>query len=180
MSIFALSHFYPLYRYYFVLGSPYLTLSLTFSLFGATSYHSSLYVCDIIPLLPPLLLSNQSVFFARSLPPSLFIFLTDSKSLSLSSCRSLFFSLTLSLYANTFHSYSLSFPLSLTFSSLRSLSLSLLSTNTISHYPSIILNSGKKLYWIFFFLMNLIKIIKWQKIILSLVAYEKQIGRAHV
>ena len=44
-----------------------------------------------------------------------------------------------------------------------------------SHYPFIILNAGKKLYWIFLFLMNLMKIIKWQKIILLLMAYEKQI-----
>ena len=46
---------------------------------------------------------------------------------------------------------------------------------TETHYPSIILNSGKKLYWIFLFLMNLMNIIKWQKIILSLVVYEKLI-----
>ena len=62
----AQSPFYSPYRYYFVIGSPYLPLSLTFSLFGATSYHTSLQLCDIIPLLPPLLLSNQSVFFALS------------------------------------------------------------------------------------------------------------------
>ena len=49
-----------------------LSLSLTFRLFGATSYHTSLYLCDIIPLLPPVLSSNPSVFFALSLPPSLF------------------------------------------------------------------------------------------------------------
>ena len=56
-----------------------------------------------------------------------------------------FFSLILILH------HSLSFPLSLTFSSSRLLSLSLLSTNLISHYSFIILNSGKKLCWISFF-----------------------------
>ena len=54
----AQSLFYSPYRYYFFIVSPYLPLlfSLTFSLFGATSDYTSLYVCDIIPLLPPLLL----------------------------------------------------------------------------------------------------------------------------
>ena len=50
------SHFYSPYRYYFVIGSPYLTLSLIFSLFDATSDCSSLHVCDIIPLLLSFLL----------------------------------------------------------------------------------------------------------------------------
>ena len=56
------SHFYPPYRYYFVIGSPYLTPSFTFSLFDATSDYSSLYVCDIIPLLLSFLLWYCFVF----------------------------------------------------------------------------------------------------------------------
>ena len=45
------SPFYSPYRYYFVIVSRYLTLSLIFSLFDATSDCSSLYLRDIIPLL---------------------------------------------------------------------------------------------------------------------------------
>ena len=54
----AQSLFYSPYRYYFVIVSPYLSLSLslTFSLFGATSDYSSLYLRDIIPLLLSFLL----------------------------------------------------------------------------------------------------------------------------
>ena len=83
-----------------------------------------------------------------------------------------FFSLILILH----HYLSLLLPLSLSLSLYYGHSLCLFfSTILISHYTSIILNSGKKLYWIFLFLMNLMKIIKWQKIILLLMAYEKLI-----
>ena len=72
-------------------------------------------------------------------------------------------------------SFSRSFSLSLSLSLHYGQSLCLfLSTIFISHYPFIILNAGKKLYWIFLFLMNFMKIIKWQNLILSLVAYEIQ------
>ena len=61
----AQSPFYSPYRYYFVIVSPYLPLSfsLTFSLFGATSDYTSFYVCDIIPLLPPLLLWHDYHYY---------------------------------------------------------------------------------------------------------------------
>ena len=52
----AQSPFYSPYRYYFVIVSRYLPLSFTFSLFGTTSDYSSLYLCDIIPLLLSFLL----------------------------------------------------------------------------------------------------------------------------
>ena len=52
----SISPFYSPYRYYFVIVSRYLTLSFTFSLFGATSDYSSLYLRDIIPLLLSFLL----------------------------------------------------------------------------------------------------------------------------
>ena len=52
----AQSPFYSPYRYYFVIGYPYLTLSLIFSLFDATSDYSSLYLCDSIPLIISFLL----------------------------------------------------------------------------------------------------------------------------
>ena len=72
------------------------------------------------------------------------------------------------------HSLSLLLPLSLSLSLHYGHSLCLFfSIIFTSHYLSIILNSGKKLYWIFLFLMNLMKIIKWHKIILLLMAYEK-------
>ena len=50
---FALSLFYFPYSNFFVIVSPYLPLSLTSSLFGTTSNYTSLYLCDIIPLLFP-------------------------------------------------------------------------------------------------------------------------------
>ena len=52
----AQSPFYSPYRIYFVIVSPCLPLSLSLNLFGATSNYTSLYVCDIISLLPPFLL----------------------------------------------------------------------------------------------------------------------------
>ena len=52
----SISLFYSPYRYYFVIVSRYLTLSFTFSLFGATSDYSSLYLCDIILVLLSFLL----------------------------------------------------------------------------------------------------------------------------
>ena len=52
----AQSPFYSPYRYYFVIVSPYLPLSLIFSLFDATSDCSSLYLCDSIPLIISFLL----------------------------------------------------------------------------------------------------------------------------
>ena len=54
----SISPFYSPYRYYFVIVSRYLTLSLThtFSLLGATSDYSSLYLCVIISLLISFLL----------------------------------------------------------------------------------------------------------------------------
>ena len=52
----SISPFYSPYRCYFVIVSRYLTLSFTFSLFGATSDYSSLYLRDIIPLLLSFLL----------------------------------------------------------------------------------------------------------------------------
>ena len=52
----SISPFYSPYRCYFVIVSPYLPLSFTFSLFDATSDCSSLHLCDVIPLFPPFLL----------------------------------------------------------------------------------------------------------------------------
>ena len=52
----AQSPFYSPYRFYFVIVSPYLPLSLSINLFDSTTNYTSLYVCDIISLLPPFLL----------------------------------------------------------------------------------------------------------------------------
>ena len=119
---------------------------------SSTICHSnhSLYVTVTLSLYLPLLLYNLFV------APMLF---SCANSFLLSSlCITFPHSLCLSLSLHHGHSLCLFF-----------------STILISHYPSIILNAGKKLYWIFLFSMNLMKIIKWQKIILSLVAYEKLI-----
>ena len=52
----SISPFYSPYRCYFVIVSPYLPLSLIFSLFDATSDCSWLNVCDSIPLILSFLL----------------------------------------------------------------------------------------------------------------------------
>ena len=160
----AQSPFYSPYRYYFVIGSPYLPLSisLAFSLFGATSYHTSLYLCDIVPLLPPLLLSNLSVFFTLSpcliswQTLNLFLFLPVSfppyrsfslthtyNSLSLFLSHSYFLPLDLSLTLSLTLSISISLSISLSFSlsylclSFALSSLSSLLSLTVSHSLSI-------------------------------------------
>ena len=117
---------------------------------SSTICHSthSLCVTVTLPLYLPLLLYNLFV------APMLF---SCANSFLLSSfCITLSRSLCLSLSLHYGHSLCLFF-----------------STIFTSHYSFIILNAGKKLYWIFLFLMNLIKIIKLQNLILSLVVYEK-------
>ena len=145
----------------------YLSISLAFSLFGATSYHTSLYLCDIVPLLPPLLLSNLSVFFTLSPCLSswqtlnLFLFLPvffppyrsfslthtyNSLSLSLShsllfsAARSVSYSVSHSLNHNLSLSISLSFSLSYLCLSFAQSSPSSLLSLTVSHSLSISLS----------------------------------------
>ena len=144
MNILEKSPFYSPYRYYFVIGYPYLTLSLIFSLFDATSDYSSLYVCDIIPLLPPVLSSNPSVFFALSLPPSLFpLNLYLSLTVTFPPYGSHLLSVALSL-THTYNSLSLSLSLTqllcLSLSLSQSLSLSLLFSLFLSLRPTSLLH----------------------------------------
>ena len=119
---------------------------------SSTICHSthSLYVTVTLSLYLPLLLYNLFV------APMLFSCANTCQFPSF--CITISRSLCLSLSLHLGH------PLCLFFS-----------TILISHYTSIILNSGKKLCWIFLLLMKLMKIIKWQKIILLLMAYEKLI-----
>ena len=165
----AQSPFYSPYRCYFAIVSRYLPLSISLacSLFGATSYHTSLYLCDIVPLLPPLLLSNLSVFFTLSPCLSswqtlnLFLFLPvffppyrsfslthtyNSLSLSLShsllfsAARSVSYSVSHSLNHNLSLSISLSFSLSYLCLSFAQSSPSSLLSLTVSHSLSISLS----------------------------------------
>ena len=121
---------------------------------SSTICHSTDSLCITVTLSLYLPLLVYNLFVAPMLFSCANSFLLFSFFVTLS--RSLSLSLSLSLH----HGYSLCL---------------FFATNLISHYPSIILNSGKKLYWIFLFSMSLMKILKWQNLILSFVAYEKLI-----
>ena len=109
----AQSPFYSPYRCYFGIDSRYLTLSLIFSLFGATSHDRSLYLRDIIPLLSFLFWYNlyihisdkflffvllSSSIFILSLTLILFFVPSLSQSVGISFCDSFSFSFSFSLY----------------------------------------------------------------------------------
>ena len=106
------------------------------------------YILSQCVSVPPITSDSLQVFLCVLL---LFYYLSLH---SLSLCNSNSFLVSFLSVILILH-HSLSLPLSLTFSSSRQLSLSLLFTIFISRYPFIILYTGKELYWIFFFLMNL-------------------------